>query len=138
MCVCVWGGGVNCSRQASLSQLFSLLISDHFVPPITENLFFLNEWKKENIHDRICSTQMSISGLFVNDWDVLLTQLQCPTGCHGHHAILCNPNRVIFGDNIVLAFSGPKYNFASMSNFPWVQGKSNKPPSHEVCVCVKG
>ena len=72
------GGGVNCSRQASLSQFFSLLFSDHIVPPITDDLFFLIEWKKENIHDRICSTQMSISGLFANDWDVLLTQLQCP------------------------------------------------------------
>ena len=53
----------NFSRQASLSQLFSLLFSDHFVPPITDtcNLLFLNEGKKENIHDRIRSPQMSIS-----------------------------------------------------------------------------
>ena len=31
-----------------------------------------------------------------------MTQLQCPMGCHGHHAILCNPNRYEF-----LVFSGP-------------------------------
>ena len=35
------GGGVNCSRQASLSQFFSLLFSDHFVSPVTDNLLFL-------------------------------------------------------------------------------------------------
>ena len=59
-----------------------------------------------------------------------MTQLQCQMGCHGHHAILCNPNRFIFGDN---------KNFwhlvVPLNNFcPWLQGKSNKAPP-EVCVC---
>ena len=30
-----------------------------------------------------------------------------PDFCHGHHAILCNLNRFIFGHNISLAISGP-------------------------------
>ena len=41
------GGGVNCSRPASLSQLFSLLFSDHFLSPVTHNFLFLNKWKTE-------------------------------------------------------------------------------------------
>ena len=64
-----------------------------------------------------------------------MTQLQCSMGCHGHHAVLCNPNRFIFGDNknfwyLVVPFN----NFAPMNNCSWVQGKSNKPPSRGVCV----
>ena len=67
-----------------------------------------------------------------------MTQLQCPIGFHGHHAILCNPNRFIFGDNkFFLYLVVPLNNFAPMSNCPWVQGKSNKPPP-KVCVCVGG
>ena len=67
-----------------------------------------------------------------------MTQLQCPIGFHGHHAILCNPNRFIFGDNKKnLYLVDPLNNFAPMGNCPWVQGKSNKPPP-EVCVCVGG
>ena len=58
-----------------------------------------------------------------------MTQLQCPMGCHGHHAILCNPNRFIFGDNKNFWYLVvPLTNSASMNNCPWVQGKSNKPP----------
>ena len=57
-----------------------------------------------------------------------MTQLQCPMGCHGHHAILCNPNRFIFGDNKNFWYLVvPLNNFASMNNCPWVQGKWNKP-----------
>ena len=69
-----------------------------------------------------------------------MTQLQCPMGCHGHHAILCNPNWFIFSDNKNFWYLVvPLNNFASMNNCPWVQGKSNKPPPPpEVCVCVGG
>ena len=56
-------------------------------------------------------------------------------GCRGHHAILCNPNKFIFGDNqIFLYLVVPWNNFASMSNCALMQSKSNKPPSPEVCV----
>ena len=62
-----------------------------------------------------------------------MTQLQCPMGCHGHHAILCNPNRFIFGDNKNFWYLVVPLNIvAHMNNCPWVQGKSNKPPP-EVC-----
>ena len=70
-----------------------------------------------------------------------VTQLQCPMGCHGHHAILCNPNRFMFGDNTNFWYLlVPLNNFASVSNCPWGQGKSNKPtpPPPEVCVCGGG
>ena len=68
-----------------------------------------------------------------------MTQLQCHMGCHGHHAILCNPNRFIFGDNMnVWYLVVPLNNFASMNNCPWVQGKSNKPLPLPRCVCVGG
>ena len=39
--------------------------------------------------------------------------------------------------NFFLYLVVPLNNFAPMSNCPWVQGKSNKPPP-EVCVCVWG
>ena len=58
-----------------------------------------------------------------------MTKLQCPMGCHGqsHHAILCNPNRFIFGDNKKFwCLVVPLNNFAPMNNCSWVQGKSNK------------
>ena len=56
--------------------------------------------------------------------------------CHGHHAMLCNPDRFIFGDNKNFWYLVvPLNNFESMNNCPLVQGKSNKPPP-EVCVCV--
>ena len=48
-------------------------------------------------------------------------------GCHGHHSILYNPNRFIFGDNtfwVVVALN----NFASMRNSPCVQGRPIKFP----------
>ena len=69
-----------------------------------------------------------------------MTQLQCPKGCHGHDAILCNPKRYIFGDNKNFGYLVvPLNNFATISNCPLVQSKSNKPPPPpEVCVCVGG
>ena len=68
-----------------------------------------------------------------------MTQLQFLMGCHGHHAILCNPNRFIFGDNMnVWYLVVPLNNVASMNNCPWVQGKSNKPLPLPRCVCVGG
>ena len=65
-----------------------------------------------------------------------MTQLQCPMGCPGHHAILYNPNRFIFGDNENFWYNvDPLNNFAPMNSCPCVQGKSNKPPPrHKVCV----
>ena len=65
-----------------------------------------------------------------------MTQLQCPMSCHGHHAILCKLNRFIFRDNKIFWYLVVSLNnFASMSNCPLVQGKSDKPPSpQEVCV----
>ena len=68
-----------------------------------------------------------------------MTQLQRPMGCHGHHAILCNPNRLIFREYknfwyLVVQLN----NFASMNNCPLVQLKSNKPPPPSRGVCVGG
>ena len=68
-----------------------------------------------------------------------MTQLQCLMGCHRQHAILCNPNRFIFGDNKKFWYLVvPLNNFASMSNCPLVQGKSNKPPPLPRCVLGGG
>ena len=68
-----------------------------------------------------------------------MTQLQCPIGCHGHHAVLCNPNRFIFGDNKNFWYLVvPLNNFASMNYCPWVQGKSNRPPPPSRGVFVGG
>ena len=70
------------------------------------------------------------------------TQLQCSMGCHGHHAILFNPNRFIFGDHKIFWYLVvPLTNSASMNNCPLVQGKSNRPPFPPPlprCVCVGG
>ena len=63
------------------------------------------------MHERMCGTQVLILGLFAKEGDMLLTQLQCPMGCYGHHADLCNPNRFSFRDNVFLAFSGPTEQF---------------------------
>ena len=119
--------GVNCFMQASLIQ-FCLLFTDHFVWDVTEKLLFLIYWKREKIRKRVCSKQVSIAGLLA------VTQLQCGMGCRGHHAILYDPNRFILRDNVFLLLMVPLTNFASMSNCPWVQAKSNKPPSPDVCV----
>ena len=94
-----------------MSQFFSLLFSNHFVSQLTGNLLFLNWWTSEKIHKRMCGTQVLISGLLANEGDMLLTQLQCSVGCHGHHAILCNPNRFIFRKTIFLTFSVPTEQF---------------------------
>ena len=59
---------------------------------------------------------------------MLLTQLQSRMGCHGHHAILCNPNRFIFVDNIIWHLVVPLNNFASMNDCLLVQGKSTMHP----------
>ena len=69
-----------------------------------------------------------------------MTQLQYPMGCHGHHAFLCNPNRFIIRDNKNFWYLVVQLNyFASMSNCPLVQSKSNKPPSPpEMCVLGGG
>ena len=55
--------------------------------------------------------KLFFSGLFANEGDILLTQLQCSMGCHGNHAVLCNPDRFIFRDNIFFAFSGRNEQF---------------------------
>ena len=74
---------------------------------------------------------MSIFGLLAND------PAAVPNGCNGHHAILCNPNRFILGDNKNFYYLVvPLSNFASMNNCPWVKGKSNKPPPPSGDVCV--
>ena len=79
---------------------------------------------------KVCATRMCQSWVCLQ-----MTQLQCPMGCHGHHAILCNPNRLIFGDNKNFRyFVDPLNNFASIDNCPWVQVKSSPPPK----VCVWG
>ena len=79
----------------------------------------------------MCSMQVLILCLLAND------PATVPMGCHGHHAILCNPNRFIFGDNMNFWYLlVPLNNFASMNNCPWVQGKSNKPPPPSRGVCV--
>ena len=71
----------------------------------------------------MCSTQVLILGLLAND------PATVPNGLPWNHAILCNPNRFIFGDNKNFwYFLVPLNNFASMNKCPWVQGKSNKPP----------
>ena len=76
----------------------------------------------------MCSTQVSILGLLAND------PATVPDGLPCNYAILCYPNRFIFGDKKIFWYLvDPLNNFASMNNFPWVQGKSNKPPP-EVCV----
>ena len=97
----IGGGDVNCSRKASLGQIFSLLFSDNFLSPVTDNLLYLNEWKSEKkIHERMYGTQLSISNLHANEGDMLLTQLQILMFCRGQDAILCNPNRFNFGNTI--------------------------------------
>ena len=68
-----------------------------------------------------------------------MTLLQCPMGCHGQHAILCNPNRFIFRDNMNVWYLVVLLNnFTSMNNCPWVQGKLNKAHPLPRCVCVCG
>ena len=44
----------------------SLLFSDHFVLQVTGSLLFLNYWKREKIHEKMC-TQVSILSLLAND-----------------------------------------------------------------------
>ena len=48
-------------------QWFSLLFSDHFVSLVTDSLLFLNQWKREKIHEKMCGTKVSILSLLVND-----------------------------------------------------------------------
>ena len=47
--------------------MFSLLFSDHFVSRVTDSLLFMNSWKREKIHEKVCGTQVSISGMLAND-----------------------------------------------------------------------
>ena len=83
---------------------------------------------------------MKVCACMCRSWACLLmTQLQCPMGCRGYHAILCNPNRFMFRDNKKIWYLVvPMNNFTSMSNCPRVQGKSIKPPPLPRCVCVCG
>ena len=46
---------------------FSFLFSNHFVSPVADSLLFLNLWKREKIHEKICDTHVSIFGLLAND-----------------------------------------------------------------------
>ena len=81
---------------------------------------------KNDFHD----FQVSILGLLAND---------PATVSDGQRARLCNPDIFIFEDNKTFWYLVvPLNNFASMSNCPWVQGKSNKPPPLSRCVCVGG
>ena len=60
-----------------------------------------------------------------------ISQLQCPMGCCGHHAMLCNP-KGLFSETVRIF--GIHWSH-SMNNCPCVQGKSIKPPPPpEVCV----
>ena len=114
-----------------LTKLFLLSIfSDHFVSPVTDNLLFFNKWKREKSMKE-CVTRKCRSWVCLQ-----MTQLQCLMCFHAHHAILCNPNKFIFGHNKNFWYLlVPLNNLASTSNFPWVKGKFNKPPpSLEVCV----
>ena len=78
----------------------------------------------------MCGAQVSILVLLANG-QATVPQM----ACHVHFAILCNPNRYIFGDNTFWHLVVPLNNFAYLSNCPWMQGKSNKPlPSPKVCV----
>ena len=79
---------------------------------------------------KVCAARKCQSGVCLQ-----MTQLQCSMGCHGHHAILCNPNRFIVGDNqncwyLVV----PLNNFASMNNGCKVSRISPLPPSRGVYV----
>ena len=68
-----------------------------------------------------------------------MTQLHCLMGCHGHHEILCNPNRFIFGDDKNFCYLVvPLNDFTSMNNCLWLHGESNKPPPASRGVCVGG
>ena len=85
------GGSIVLYITGLPGPFFSLLFSDHFVSPVTDSFLFLNKLKREKIREKMCSTQ-------VLSWVCLqMTQLQCLMGCHGHHAILCNPNKFVFG-----------------------------------------
>ena len=114
------GGGVNYSRQASLSQFF-LLISDHFLSPVTDNLLSqIGGREKTSTKECVASKCQS--------WVCLqITQLQCSMGCHGHHAILCSQTGLFSEALSFWQLVVPLNNFAFMSNCPWVPGKSNKP-----------
>ena len=80
----------------------------------------------------MCGTQVSILGLLAND------PATVPNGLPWTSCNLCNPNRVLFRDNKTFWYLVvPLNNFASMSDCPWVQGKSNKLPLPR-CVCVGG
>ena len=93
-------------------SVFSLLFSNHFVSPVTDSLFSLNKWKTEKKSMKVCAARKCQSWVCLQ-----MTQLQCSMSCHGHHAILCNPNRFIVGDNQNFWYLVvPLNNFASMNN----------------------
>ena len=63
------GGGVNCSRQASLSQFFFAIW--RFFPPVTDNL----PYRRRKIPPKMWGRLVSILGLFANEGDMLLAQV---------------------------------------------------------------
>ena len=71
----------DCSRQASLSKFFSALFSDHFVSPVTDNLLFFNKWKRGKTRKNVWHASVAFC-LLADEGGMLLTQLQCPMGCH--------------------------------------------------------
>ena len=124
--ITLWG---DCSRQASLSQFFlCYLATILFFSSNCQLAFELEDTNK-------CAARKCRSWVCLQT-----TQLQCPMGCHGHHAILCNPTR--FSETIsAWHLLVPLKHFASISYCPWVQGKSIKRPHplpRSVFVCVFG
>ena len=110
--------------------IFTLWGRDHFVSPVTDNLLFSNKWKREKNPRKSVNLGSACKK----------TQLQCPMGCHGHHAILCKQKQVYFRRqyHIDIHLVVLLNNFASMSNCPWVHSKSNRPLPLPRCVCVWG
>ena len=70
----------------------------------------------------MCGTQVSIFGLLANDPATV-----SPIGYHGHNAVLCNPNRFIFGDNIIFGINGVIVLGCKVSLI-------SAPPPSEVCL----
>ena len=94
-------GGGKLSKATLPEPVYSLLFSDYFVSPVTDNLLFLNQ------HDSDPAT--------VPDW---LPWTPC-----NFMISIC-----IFGDGIFLAFSGPTEQFCIHEELSLGQGKSNKTP----------
>ena len=70
---------------------------------------------------------------------MLLTQLQWPMGCHGHHEFYVIQTGLFLETISFWHLVVPLNTFASMSKCPWVKGKHNKilptpPPPPPMCV----